>query len=415
MTGSSVITARGLGKKYNLAGDRYAASIRETLAGLAKFRGISGASKGEPDTFWALRDVSFAIEPGEILGVLGNNGAGKSTLLKIISRITRPTEGSLQIRGRVGSLLEVGTGFHPELTGRENVFMSGAVLGMKRGEIVRKFDSIVDFSEMGPYLDQPVKRYSSGMYVRLAFAVVAHLDPDILIVDEVLGVGDAIFQKKCMDKLREIVGGGSTIMLVSHDINAVMALCTRAMLLERGSVVASGDVFDCVNLYAGTLDASPRCAWSGDLGDESLRLYQARICVDTERGVFRRGDKFQLEIGYEVRSCQNPFVVVGADFHNATGVFLCASRLTDFSKTEHLASAQECGRHVARLQVDTALFAEGEYQIKINLGLHNIKRVIGDEPVLSFTVVNPDRNYDHETAVYRNIVYPDWPWHLEQG
>lgn len=420
MTSSSVITAHGLGKSYDLSAERYGSTLRETLSGLLTL----GRSRGTADPgvfapvdspFWALRDVSFAVEQGEMLGVLGRNGAGKSTLLKIVSRITRPTEGSLQVRGRVGSLLEVGTGFHPELTGRENVFLSGAVLGMKRAEIVRKFNAIVDFSEIGQYLDVPVKRYSSGMYVRLAFSVVVHLDPDILIVDEVLSVGDSAFQKKCLDKLREIVRDGSTILLVSHNVNAVVALCTRALLLDGGALVASGDVFDCVNKYARTTDRSALLAWSGDLGDESLRLYRARIVAENENSVFVRGDKFHLEIVYEVRTMQNKFVVVGADFHAATGIFLCASRLTDFSRAGHLESAQECGRHVARLQVDTALFAEGEYLVKLNLGLHNIKRVIEDEPQLSFSVVNPGRNYDHETSAYRNIVYPDWSWELEQG
>jgi lipopolysaccharide transport system ATP-binding protein len=416
MAAASIITVSGLGKRYDLSRERRSSTLREAVTGLLKFgAGRAGAGSGvgaaQHAEFWALRDVSFAVAPGEILGVLGRNGAGKSTLLKIISRITRPTEGSVEIRGRVGSLLEVGTGFHPELTGRENIFMSGAVLGMKRDEISRKFDSIVEFSEIGQFLDLPVKRYSSGMYVRLAFSVVAHLDPEILIVDEVLGVGDAIFQKKCLDKLRDIVRGGSTIMLVSHNINAVMSLCTRAVLLDRGTVVSSGDVFDCVNRYSRAVDRPARQAWTGDLGDESLRLHAVRIVSESGHDVFMRGDTFWLEIDYEVRTGQNAFVVVGADFCNTTGVFLCASRLTDSS--QHLACAQQCGRHLARLRVDTSLFSEGEFRVKVNLGLHNIKRVIDDEPLLSFTVVNPQRNYDHETLAYRNIVYPDWAWDLE--
>jgi len=405
---------------YDFAGSRYDSTLRETITGLMTFRWLrggfqTGASNPEDSSFWALRDVSFNIEPGEVMGILGRNGAGKSTLLKIISRITRPTEGRVEIRGRVGSLLEVGTGFHPELTGRENVFMSGAVLGMKRDEISRKFDCIVDFSGIGQYLDMPVKRYSSGMYVRLAFAVVAHLDPDVLIVDEVLAVGDSAFQKKCMDKIREIVSGGSTIMLVSHNLNTVMSLCTKALVLEKGTVMAKGDVFDCVNKYARTLDSATKHAWQGDLGDEALRLYRAEIVVDKGQSVFMRGDRFNLEIEYEVLTEQNTFVVVGAEVYNTTGIFLCANRLTDFDGKSRLAEAQECGRHLARLQVDTSLFSEGEYLIKINLGLHNIKRVIEDEPLLSFSVVNPGRNYDHDTPLYKNIVYPDWEWELGKG
>ena len=407
MPDSQVIRADSLGKCYFIAPERYGATLRESLAGL-----LRAPRRGGAEEFWALKEVSFTLERGDILGVLGRNGAGKSTLLKIISRITRPTTGSLQVRGRVGSLLEVGTGFHPELTGRENVFLSGAVLGMKREEIARKFDRIVDFAGTEAFLDLPVKRYSSGMYVRLAFSVVAHLDPDVLIVDEVLAVGDALFQKKCLDRLREMVRDGTTIMLVSHNINAVMSLCSRAILLEQGQVAASGDVFECVNRYARTHTGSGLWVWTGDLGDENLRLYGARLESGEGREVLRRGELFWLEIDYEVLTQRNSFVVVGADFFALTGIFLCGSRLTDFAG--QLKAAQSPGRHLARLEVDTSLFAEGEYLVKINLGLHNIKRVIEDEPQLSFSVVNPNRNYDHETPLYRNMVYPDWRWDLAE-
>lgn len=408
LTDSQAVRADALGKCYRHTPERYGSTLRESISSLWNSRQRQ-EQKGD---FWALKDVSFAMDRGEILGILGRNGAGKSTLLKIISRITRPTTGSVQVRGRVGSLLEVGTGFHPELTGRENVFLSGAVLGMKREEIVRKFDRIVQFAEMGEFLDLPVKRYSSGMYVRLAFSVVAHLDPDILIVDEVLAVGDAVFQKKCLDRLREMVHEGSTIMLVSHNINAVMSLCTRAILLEKGEVAASGNVFDCVNRYARTRSGAGQRVWTGDLGDESLRLYGARLVSCEGREVLQRGDRFYLEFEYEVLTERSSFVVVGADFFASTGIFLCGSRLTDFAG--QMGTAQLPGRHLARLEVDTSLFAEGDYLIKLNLGLHNLKRVIEDEPQLFFSVVNPDRNYDHETPIYRNMVYPNWRWTLAE-
>jgi ABC-type polysaccharide/polyol phosphate transport system ATPase subunit len=225
-------------------------SLREDIveAARAPFR-RRGEGSGQ-DTFWALREVSFDIAVGEVTGIVGGNGAGKSTLLKILSRIVTPTEGRVELRGRVGSLLEVGTGFHPELTGRENVYMNGAILGMRKAEIDRRFEEIVAFAEVGPFLDTPVKRYSSGMQVRLAFAVAAHLEPEVLIVDEVLAVGDAQFQKKCLGKMQEASRGqGRTVLFVSHNMNAVQRLCTRCLLLERGRVKLAGPTGAVVGAY----------------------------------------------------------------------------------------------------------------------------------------------------------------------
>jgi lipopolysaccharide transport system ATP-binding protein len=203
----------------------------------------------EREEFWALKDVGFEIKQGDVVGVIGRNGAGKSTLLKILSRITEPTAGEIQITGRVASLLEVGTGFHPELTGRENIFLNGAILGMSRAEIKRKFDEIVAFSEIEKFLDTPVKRYSSGMYVRLAFAVAAHLEPEILIVDEVLAVGDAAFQKKCLGKMKDVSRGGRTVVFVGHNMAAIRSLCNKGMLLASGRVVMAGDIQEVVSAY----------------------------------------------------------------------------------------------------------------------------------------------------------------------
>ena len=207
------------------------------------------AQRQPKDEFWALRDVSFDVAKGEVVGIIGRNGAGKSTLLKLLSRITEPTSGRISIEGRVASLLEVGTGFHPELTGRENIFLNGAILGMSRNEITRKFDEIVDFAEVERFLDTPVKRYSSGMYVRLAFAVAAHLEPEILIIDEVLAVGDAQFQKKCLGKMDEVSRGGRTVLFVSHNMAAVSQLTSRCVLINKGQVQATGATADCVSQY----------------------------------------------------------------------------------------------------------------------------------------------------------------------
>jgi lipopolysaccharide transport system ATP-binding protein len=258
----AVIQVEGLGKRYSLfhqgSGDRGLRHVLNEMA-LAPLRMFQKAREPKPETkgsayedFWALKEVGFSIQPGEVVGVVGRNGAGKSTLLKILSRITEPTEGRITIRGRVASLLEVGTGFHPELTGRENIFLNGAILGMPRAEIKRKFDDIVAFAEVERFIDTPVKRYSSGMYVRLAFAVAAHLEPEILIVDEVLAVGDTQFQKKCLGKMEEVSEkDGRTILFVSHNMGAVSQLCTRGIFLEGGRVTMDDSAAMVVSRYLG--------------------------------------------------------------------------------------------------------------------------------------------------------------------
>jgi lipopolysaccharide transport system ATP-binding protein len=243
------IEASGLGKRYRLGSIGVTSLREEATAWWHRVRGRAERAR-DPQEFWALRDVSFAVRPGEVIGVIGRNGAGKSTLLKILSRITEPTEGLARLRGRVASLLEVGTGFHPELTGRENVYLNGAILGMTRAEVARKFDEIVAFSEVEAFIDTPVKRYSSGMYVRLAFAVAAHLEPEILIVDEVLAVGDAAFQQKCIGKMRDVTRrDGRTILFVSHDMAAITALTQQCVLLERGRLAFCGSTAEAASRY----------------------------------------------------------------------------------------------------------------------------------------------------------------------
>jgi len=251
---NTVIRVENLSKKYQIGSkENKRDTLREVIIDTLKapFRGIragKGRSGGD-DEFWALKDVSFDVKQGDVLGIIGRNGAGKSTLLKILSKITEPTRGCVKIKGRVASLLEVGTGFHPELSGRENIYLNGAILGMQRSEINRKFDEIVAFSEIEKFLDTPVKRYSSGMYVRLAFAVSAHLDPEILIVDEVLAVGDAAFQKKCLGKMKDVGKGGRTVLFVSHSMAAMENLCKTALCLQKGEVIEYGTARDVVDVY----------------------------------------------------------------------------------------------------------------------------------------------------------------------
>lgn len=272
------IRANHLSKSYSIAhsgGQKRAAhgvrryrTLREEMAALP--RRLFGRNGDTMETFFALRDVSFDVSQGEVIGIVGRNGAGKSTLLKILSRITEPTSGRAEIFGRVGSLLEVGTGFHPELTGRENVYLNGAILGMRREEITRRFSEIVDFAEVEQFLDMPVKRYSSGMYMRLAFAVAAHLEPEILIVDEVLAVGDAAFQRKCLGKMGEVARGGRTVLFVSHNLAAVRALCGRCIYLKHGSVVEQGDTAAVLRTYQQDLQSVEIDATTG-VQDERAR------------------------------------------------------------------------------------------------------------------------------------------------
>lgn len=255
------IRAEGLGKRYHIgaAGRAPYRTLRETLVDTARapFRRASTrlhpngrASVAADTTFWALKDVSFEVQPGEVVGIIGRNGAGKSTLLKILARITKPTEGQARIRGRIGSLLEVGTGFHHELTGRENVFLSGAIIGMKRAEIARKFDEIVAFAEVEKFIDTPVKHYSSGMFVRLAFAVAAHLEPEILLVDEVLAVGDIDFQKKCIGSMQSVARAGRTVLVISHNMGLIESLCQKSMWLENGRIAREGETSQVISDYA---------------------------------------------------------------------------------------------------------------------------------------------------------------------
>ena len=291
-----VIRAEALGKRYRISHRR-------------ERRGDDSPYDGSPkhEDFWALRDVSFEVKRGEALGIIGRNGAGKSTLLKLLSRITEPTEGSARIRGRVASLLEVGTGFHPELTGRENIYLNGSILGMSRAEIKKKFDEIVAFAEVERFLDTPVKRYSSGMYVRLAFSVAAHLEPEILVVDEVLSVGDVKFQRKCMDYMKRLARSGATIILVSHNLFAVKAMCRRALVLSGGRLQFDGSAADGVEIYQKNSQMEAT-SWALEVVGRDVSKWPIILTVmeffDAEgrqRTVYDYGERMRVRIHYELR------------------------------------------------------------------------------------------------------------------
>jgi len=309
----TIISVENLSKRYMIGrlaakGDGLRHALERAIrAPFAMLRADSRAQRAKTEEFWAVKDLGLEIKQGEMLGIIGRNGAGKSTLLKLLSRITEPTSGTIRLRGRVASLLEVGTGFHPELTGRENIFLNGAILGMSRAEIKRKFDEIVAFAEIGAFLDTPVKRYSSGMYVRLAFAVAAHLEPEILIVDEVLAVGDAEFQKKCLGKMEHVSAKeGRTVILVSHQMTAIQNLCTRCILMERGHLIREGRTADVVNAYMSqgaelaTADLSLRAdrSGNGDVRVTSVDLRDDNGNVITEAIA---GTNVIVSLGFAVR------------------------------------------------------------------------------------------------------------------
>jgi lipopolysaccharide transport system ATP-binding protein len=333
------IRVEGLGKRYRLGGtrERYSTLRDQFRRWASPRRLLRGAARtADAPPFWALKDVSFEVRPGEVVGIIGRNGAGKSTLLKILSQITEPTEGEADIYGRVGSLLEVGTGFHPELTGRENIFLNGAILGMGRAEISRKFDEMVAFAEVEKFINMPVKHYSSGMYTRLAFAVAAHLEPEILVVDEVLAVGDAQFQKKCLGKMEGIARQGRTVLFVSHQMATVQNLCGRAIMLDRGTVVADGDTPAVIGKYLATVAAKSRVCLKDRVdrrGGGKLRFTSVHVTneADDWTGGLRCGEDANLLLdvvnlsGQELR---NVIVSVGIDDHSGTRILLLDSEMT---------------------------------------------------------------------------------------
>jgi lipopolysaccharide transport system ATP-binding protein len=363
---------------------------------------------------WALRDVTFDVNQGEVLGIIGRNGAGKSTLLKILSRVTAPTQGEVRVWGRIASLLEVGTGFHPELSGRENIFLNGAILGMRKSEIERKLDEIVEFSGCRRYLDTPVKRYSSGMYVRLAFAVAAHLEPEILIVDEVLAVGDAEFQKKCLGKMKNASrSDGRTVLFVSHNLAAVRSLCTRVICIENGAVVADGRPDTVIQRYLHAQDGE---AFDGQISPNRPRLYSTgellftRVSMRANDGspasVAVTGDSLRFDVEFEVKTpIENIMFEVG--LLNCEGTQVTQSRNPLHNAPGH---TLERGRYRIELVSELTLFP-GEYSVL--LGAHYLDGTTIDwvERALDFEVLNaPVDSANHQQWQARGFIRPQDTW-----
>lgn len=376
---SRIISVQHISKQYRIGVRRRHNSFRDAFAERVQrmfSRGDNGENVKE-DILWALNDVSFDVEEGQVLGIIGRNGAGKSTLLKILSRITEPTTGRIEIRGRVSSLLEVGTGFSGELTGRENIFLNGAILGMRKNEIDRRFEEIVDFADIGRFVDTPVKHYSSGMYMRLAFAVAAHLEPDVLVVDEVLAVGDAQFQKKCLGKMQTVSRSGRTVMFVSHNMKAVRQLCSRAILLRNGCLIADGPSSDITERYLReelqsaasaeslqqTLAALPH--------DEVIRWLDIRLTQDGAQ-VFTsvsNGRPLEITITYLV-TLRTTGLRIYCDVADMEETLLFRSF---HDETAEGIPATEPGRYVSTVTIPAEILAPLNYELVIRAGIHNVR------------------------------------------
>ena len=422
-----MITVESVGKRYTLkhkgSGERYT-RLSEVMArgAMAPFRALSGrlgnrgaanapsknglgqlSSGNSTEEFWAIKDISFKVEQGDVVGVIGRNGAGKSTLLKILSRITEPTAGRVRMKGTVASLLEVGTGFHAELTGRENIYLNGAILGMSRAEIKSKFDEIVAFAAVEQFLDTPVKRYSSGMYVRLAFAVAAHLEPEILIVDEVLAVGDAEFQKRCLGKMREVATGGRTILFVSHNMQAVSVLCNRGMFLRGGSLEYTGTAKGAIDMYVSSF------AKAGGQDDNPDRRYGTGeyriVSAAPARQMFEGADEKVINLEFERRGKLVGRIWLSAMIIDSDGVIVaqCDSRLIGFS-------IEDCPRVRGQVRFTTPWLKPGSYRVNLVIGADWIMDLW--EGACSM-LISPVLPYSHSAipaASDKGLVLADFSW-----
>jgi len=416
MNSNIIISVENVGKSYTLhhqgKRERYSTlrdvmtrqvvapfkAIRQKMAGGNGSNGshphapARSASAHTVEEFWAIKDVSFEVQQGDVMGIIGRNGAGKSTLLKILSRITEPTKGRIRIKGRVASLLEVGTGFHPELSGRENIYLNGAILGMSRAEIKSKFDEIVAFAEVERFLDTPVKRYSSGMYVRLAFAVAAHLEPEILIVDEVLAVGDAEFQKKCLGKMSAVADSGRTILFVSHNMAAIRTLCQRAMVLSQGQLVTLANVDECIAAYGSSTSGSHASNWTRPTKMAAGPLSFQTVSAHVE------GDQpelsLQLDFVLESQGTHKPGFVC-FDITDGSGVPLMQA----MPALEGFVQPQQGGQSF-RVQVDLPPLIPGQYWVTTWVGSHNTETLDVVHQCVAFEVsASPTvgRTFPHTT------------------
>ena len=414
----TIIRVENLSKRYRIGTRQTHNSLRDSMAALARapLKRLRNGRRMPEESIWALKDVNFEVLSGEVIGIIGRNGAGKSTLLKILSRITKPTKGRAYLNGRVGSLLEVGTGFHSELTGRENIFLNGAILGMTRQEIETKFDEIVAFAETGAFLDTPVKHYSSGMTVRLAFAVAAHLDPEILIIDEVLAVGDAAFQKKCLGKMNEISRAGRTVLFVSHDISAINALCERAILLHEGELLKDGPAREISAYYL----------------DRANKFYSPITWVRAPRGESRdieliSANILQRGVPTNAVDCREPFTI-SLQYANKTALpnsrfFIIVRNVkgeilfttSDYDALTDAGVERKPGTFVSTVTIPGELLKSGSYFGTVGADIKNERVIFAENDILQFDVFESGDDTLAERHKRVGLIAPVLAWETTEA
>lgn len=411
-----IISVRGVSKRYLLGETIRHDTLRDRLAdGFKRILSPSAKAKDAPakdaNEFWALNDVSFDVQQGDVVGIIGRNGAGKSTLLKILSQITEPTRGEIRVRGRIASLLEVGTGFHPELTGRENVYLNGAILGMSQAEIKKKFDEIVAFAEIEKFLDTPVKRYSSGMYVRLAFAVAAHLEPEILIVDEVLAVGDMQFQKKCLGRMSEVSKEGRTVLFVSHNLQVMSLLCTAAVHLRAGELANLGEAKAVIDGYLnGPESNSNEGTWEGEEGNHLLKLIKVKIYPYAEESTFKTSVPLAIEFTF-INKVPLENLICAVEIYSNSGNKLAYSSVHD--SNNNTKELEKEGPHSVKLIIPENTLAAGTYEVRIDLGIHNKMRIIEQQGALKFSLENIDGlGQKYYSSKAHDLFRLPWRWEI---
>jgi lipopolysaccharide transport system ATP-binding protein len=423
------IRVQNLSKQFRIGASENGSALRtagsyrtlrdELGAAFSRLGSHANGTGNSQNTIWALKDVSFDVRRGQVLGIIGRNGAGKSTLLKILSRVTEPTTGFAEIAGRVGALLEVGTGFHPELTGRENIYLNGAILGMRRKEIERKFDEIVEFSEVSQFIDTPVKRYSSGMYLRLAFAVAAHLEPEILVVDEVLAVGDAEFQRKCIGKMSDVAQEGRTVLFVSHNMSAILRLTDEALVLDHGKLVYRAPTPQAVDYYmaAGFTNAGERLWLANEIPADAAPFIPRALRVRDVQGrvvdTLRATEPSTLEFEYQLTS---PITGLRVGIYVLTlrGEYVFTSFDTDDPMKFEQYASRAAGFYTSRCKIPGNLLNEGRYVLAVNASAFRIKRYFQDDHALAITVDGVGAPGKHWPEPRLGPVRPALEWEIEK-
>ncbi len=428
MNGPIAIRVEDLGKQYHIGeGVGGYRTLRDSVADAATWmvnrarrRRRAAPSTGRNETIWALRNVSFEVERGKVLGIVGRNGAGKSTLLKLLARVTEPTEGRAEVHGRVGSLLEVGTGFHPELTGRENIFLNGAILGMRRSEIERRFEEIVEFSEIGRFIDTPVKRYSSGMYLRLAFSVAAHLEPEVLVVDEVLAVGDAEFQRKCLGKMGDVAQRGRTVLFVSHNMSAVLRLTEETLVLDGGRLVLRDRTPRAVDFYLSSgLAQTGERTWGDEphvLAAAPFRPLDVRVIAEDGQPAEQVSATRPFRIAFRYR-LDEPIsgLRVGVYLATSKGEPVFTSFDTDDTTRFQQLTVRPAGTYVSRCLVPGNLLNEGRFVVGVNASSFRVRSYFTDEYAFAFTVEGTGAAGSQWGEQRQGPIRPDLAWEIEGG